>query len=46
VLGLATIFAGAYLSVVVMASVLEFGKLVTAAYIHLLWDKLNSKNGI
>ena len=41
VLGLATIFAGAYLSVVVMASVLEFGKLVTAAYIHLLWDKLN-----
>jgi hypothetical protein len=41
VFGLATIFAGAYLSVVVMASVLEFGKLVTAAYIHLLWDKLN-----
>lgn len=41
VLGLATIFAGAYMSVVIMAGTLEFGKLVTAAYIHLVWDKLN-----
>ena len=40
ILGLATIFAGAYLGVVVMASVLEFGKIVTAAYLHLVWDKL------
>lgn len=40
VLGLATIFAGAYLGVVVMATVLEFGKIVTAAYLHLVWDKL------
>ena len=41
ILGLATIFAGAYLGVVVMASVLEFGKIVTAAYLHLVWDKLS-----
>ena len=41
VLGLATIFAGAYLGVVIMASVLEFGKIVTAAYLHLVWDKLS-----
>ena len=40
ILGLATIFAGAYLGVVVMASVLEFGKIVTAAYLHLVWDRL------
>ena len=40
ILGLATIFAGAYLGVVVMATVLEFGKIVTAAYLHLVWDKL------
>ena len=41
VLGLATIFAGAYMSVVVMTATLEFAKLVTAAYLHLVWDKLN-----
>lgn len=41
VIGLATIFAGAYLGVVVMTSALEFGKLVTAAYLHLYWEKLN-----
>ena len=41
VIGLATIFAGAYLGVVVMTSALEFGKLVTAAYLHLYWKKLN-----
>ena len=35
VIGLATIFAGAYLGVVVMTSALEFCKLVTAAYLHL-----------
>ena len=40
ILGLATIFAGAYLGVVVMATVLEFGKIVTAAYLHLVWKKL------
>lgn len=41
VIGLATIFAGAYIGVVVMTSALEFGKLVTAAYLHLYWEKLN-----
>ena len=41
VIGLATIFAGAYLGVVIMASALEIGKIITAAYIHLVWDKLS-----
>ena len=41
VIGLATIFAGAFLGVVIMTGVLEFGKVVTAAYLHLFWDKLN-----
>ena len=41
VIGLATIFAGAFLGVIVMAGALEFGKIVTAAYLHLYWDRLN-----
>ena len=41
VLGLATIFAGAFMGVVIMAGALEFGKIVTAAYLHLYWDRLN-----
>ena len=41
VLGLATIFAGAALGVIIMTSVLEFGKIVTAAYLHIFWEKLN-----
>ena len=41
VLGMATIFAGAYLGTVVMMTALEVGKLVTAAFLHLAWDKLN-----
>ena len=41
ILGMATMFAGAYLGTIVMMSALETGKLVTAAYLHLLWDKLN-----
>lgn len=41
VIGLATIFAGAFLGVVVMAGALEFGKIITAAYLHLYWDRLN-----
>ena len=32
VLGLATIFAGAFMGIVIMAGALEFGKIVTAAY--------------
>lgn len=41
IIGMATMFAGAYLGTIVMMSALETGKLVTAAYLHLLWDKLN-----
>lgn len=41
VVGMATMFAGAYLGTVVMMSALEFGKLVTAAYLHLAWEKMN-----
>jgi hypothetical protein len=41
VIGMGIIFAGAYMSTVVMMSALEFGKIVTAAYVHLFWDKLN-----
>ena len=43
VIGLATIFAGAYLGVVIMTAALEFGKLVTAAYLHLKWDLLGKQ---
>lgn len=41
VIGMATMFAGAFLGTVVMMTALEFGKLVTAAYLHLEWEKLN-----
>jgi len=41
VIGMATIFAGAYLGTIVMMTALEVGKLVTAAYLHLVWEKLN-----
>ena len=34
VIGLATIFAGSFWPVVVMAGVLEIGKLVTAGFLH------------
>ena len=43
VIGLATIFAGAYLGVVIMTGALEFGKLVTAAYLHIKWDILGKQ---
>jgi hypothetical protein len=39
--GLATIFSGAFVSVVIMASVLEFAKLVSAAWVHYEWDRIN-----
>lgn len=41
VIGLATMFAGAKMGVIIMASILEFGKLVTAAYLHIFWNQLN-----
>lgn len=39
--GLSTIFSGAFWSVVIMASILEVGKLVTAVWLHHRWDKVN-----
>lgn len=41
VVGLSTIFAGAFWSVIVMGGALEFGKLVTAAWLHIKWDEIN-----
>lgn len=37
VVGLSTIFAGAFWSVIVMGGTLEFAKLVSAAWLHLYW---------
>jgi len=41
VFGLSKLFAGARISVIVMASSLELAKLVTAAYLYRYWDKIN-----
>ena len=41
VIGLATIFAGSYWPVVIMAGALEIGKLVTAAFLHIRWSDIN-----
>jgi hypothetical protein len=41
VFGLSKLFAGAALSVIIMASSLELGKLVTAAFLYRYWDKIN-----
>ena len=41
VIGLATIFAGSFWPVVVMAGVLEIGKLVTAGFLHIRWSDIN-----
>lgn len=38
VIGLATIFSGAWIPVIIMAGTLEVGKLVTAAYLHQNWN--------
>ena len=37
-----TIFSGAALSIAVMASILEFGKIVSAAWLHYEWDRINN----
>lgn len=42
IIGLMTIFSGAALSVLVMTSVLEFSKLVTAAWLHYEWERINN----
>ena len=41
VFGLSKLFAGAALSVVIMAGSLELGKLVTAAFLYRYWDAVN-----
>ena len=41
IIGLMTIFSGAALSIAFMASVLEFGKIVSAAWLHYEWDRIN-----
>ena len=39
--GLSKLFAGATLSVILMASSLEIAKLITAGYLYNYWDKIN-----
>ena len=41
VFGLSKLFAGATLSVIIMAGSLEFGKLVAASFLYRYWDKKN-----
>jgi hypothetical protein len=41
VFGLMRLFAGAPVAVAMMASALEFSKLVSAAFLHRTWDRLN-----
>ena len=41
VFGLSELFAGAALSVIIMAGSLEFGKIVGAAFLYRYWDKIN-----
>jgi len=41
VYGLAKLFSGAFLSVVVMAGALELGKLVTASFLYRYWNMIN-----
>ena len=39
--GLATLYAGQFIAVCVMAGALEFGKLVAASYLHRYWKETN-----
>ena len=41
VYGLAQVFAGAFISVVVMGVALEVGKLVAASFLYRFWDKIS-----
>ena len=41
VYGLAKLFSGAFLSVVIMAGALELGKLVTASFLYRYWKVIN-----
>ena len=42
VFGLSKLFAGAALSVIIMAGSLEFGKIVGAAFLYRYWNKINT----
>jgi hypothetical protein len=42
VFGLSQLFAGASIAVIIMASALEFSKLVAASFLHTYWDKLST----
>lgn len=37
--GIATLFSGAFISVIVMASSLELGKLIATTFLHYYWEK-------
>jgi hypothetical protein len=39
--GLSKLFAGASMAVILMASSLEFGKLISASFLYAYWDKIN-----
>ena len=39
VIGLATIFPGAFVPVIIMGSVLEVGKLITASWLYRHWKQ-------
>ena len=41
VFGLSKLFAGASLSVIIMAGSLEFGKLIAASFHYRYWNKIN-----
>ena len=42
VFGLSKLFAGATISVIIMAGSLEFGKIVGAAFLYRYWNKINT----
>ena len=42
VFGLSKLFAGATLSVIIMAGSLEFGKIIGASFLYRYWDKINN----
>ena len=42
IVGLMTIFSGAAIGIAIMATVLEFSKLVSAAWLHYEWDRINN----
>ena len=41
VFGIGKLFSGAFIAVVIMASSLEIGKLVTASFLYRYWDNIN-----